>query len=330
MRLSNLFKKVLPGKPAACQNSIRRRKLVPELEALEDRQLLSSYSVGAGPNVWGKALHIWGDIQYGASSQATDDIVAITDNGTGSPGNITFTLNGVTTTIGDYISCIKVETGGGKDNVTYTLTGDLQRNVQRAVWVDLGRGDDNFHAYAHHDLLGRDIFTRLDYAPTLLDIEVAGGKGRDTLTMSAYGNTGIKIHRNAMLNVLLDGGKGDHDLVTTNVIGELDGYLGLGLSGGKGNDTVTASLTLQAGSIGKVDAPVKLNNGSPSADTVMLEAMLQNLPQYNPHGAYVAGRSGDDDLSFRIYNYGTAHINAEIVGGTGHDSMHCTSNVRKF
>lgn len=327
MRLSNLFKKALFGEPASYRNSGRPRRFVPELEALEDRQLLSGYSVH------GEVLRITG-------SNAADT-VAITDNGTGSAGDIRFSLNGSTTTISDYISLIKVDTGGGNDTVTYTLTGDL--NLQafgsgRHVWVDLGTGDDTFWGQAHHDLLSSDRDYGHFVAETLLDISVAGCKGKDTLSMSAYGNTGIKIHRNAMLNVLLDGGKGDHDLVTTNIIGELDGYVGLGLAGGPGNDKpvpghpgsggVYASLTLQAGSTGIVDAPY-VDDFNLDHDTGFIQNPFHDDEWQYAHGAYVAGRSGDDDLTFRIYNYGTAHINAEIVGGTGHDSLHYTSNVRK-
>ena len=76
----------------------------------------------------------------------------------------------------------------------------------------------------------------------------SGGSGADTVSATVGG-----VAQGATAVIGLDGGSGD-DTVSADAQGEYDGYLALALSGGIGNDTVTGSVDVAAGSTGTVIA----------------------------------------------------------------------------
>jgi len=95
--------------------------------------------------------------------------------------------------------------------------------------------------------------------------------------------------------VEVSGGRGN-DTITADYAVEVDGQFRFRLDGGDGNDTVTANLALAAGSTGTVEALVK-------------------------------GNEGDDRLTLNVTG-AAASLSAKLDGDAGFDRCASTPNVQ--
>lgn len=116
------------------------------------------------------------------------------------------------------------------------------------------------------------------------------GDGDDTATVRA---SGVRLGADAELKV--SGGRGN-DAITADYAVEVDGRFKFELVGNEGNDTITGNLALAAGSTGAVEARVQ-------------------------------GNDGDDRLTLNVT--GTAgSLDARLSGNDGFDRFAATANVQ--
>jgi hypothetical protein len=116
------------------------------------------------------------------------------------------------------------------------------------------------------------------------------GEGADVARLQA---SGVRLGADAEVEV--SGGRGN-DTITADYAVEADGRFRFRLDGGDGDDTVTANLALAAGSTGAVEALVK-------------------------------GNEGDDRLTLNVTG-AAASLNARLDGDAGFDRCASTTNVQ--
>src|SRR5207237_4511079 len=111
----------------------------------------------------------------------------------------------------------------------------------------------------------------------------------------AINSNGMLMDGASYLEVGGHGGSGN-DRIFFNYDGELDGLIDMTLDGESGNDHIEAAMNLRAGSTGLVGRLHLASNFDPMAK--------------------VDGGSGDDSLSFKIFDHsnGQADINPVIRG----------------
>jgi hypothetical protein len=235
----------------------------PALELLEARDCPA-----VSLNVFGSTLVVTGD--------DANNTVTITDDGN---GNVTATGDGRTVNAGG-INQIVVDTRCGNDTFRYTLTGALEGD--RSLSVKLGRGTDNGTIDAQAGVARGTFAVNLD-----------GEDDADTLSATLG-----SIAAGARADVRVEG-DGGNDTINVAFSGELDGELRLRADGDDGDDTITGTVALAAGSTGRLDAEVRGGNGN---DRLTLN---------------VTGDTGALD-SFE----------ARIDGGDGTDTFTATANVR--
>jgi hypothetical protein len=172
--------------------------------------------------------------------QRANDI-EITDDGT---------VSGLTVTAGDtvyhpvqQITQVVVDAKGGKDTVSYDLTGDYV-GTMRTVQVFLGNGADTFTADLGHNIDAASIFA----------LRVVGGNGQDSITVTGSGSVA------GSLNVSLEGGNGK-DTLSFDFNGDVTGTLRATADGGNGSDTVSYNVTAPDTSTGSVFVQVLGGNG---------------------------------------------------------------------
>src|SRR5262245_878237 len=206
------------------------KSFVPRVESLEGRCLPACHvSESAG------VLLIQGTNRANA--------IQITDDGGVSPGSVQVTCGGVTTNSVAAIGQIRVLAHGGKDVVTYSLTGNLAPRLHRGLHVDLGDGRDTFQAF-----LGAGVQPRGN-----LNLEADGGTGIDTIRINA---AGVNIDPGATLRVFLVGGE-DADRVSLTYQGKVAGQFLFRAEGNGGTDRLTGDVTLLAGSTGLAKTEVR-------------------------------------------------------------------------
>lgn len=208
-------------------------RFVPRVEGLEDRRALSCM-VSFNPAT--SILQVTGN--------GDPDTVLITDNGTSGVDNVRVSCSvpGGGTSLfvpGGVVREIRVNSGGGLDNVTYNLTSNLL--ASRTVKTELGDGNDWFTAN-----LGGNLQSGVNYL-----VDVKGGNGNDRIRV--YADYDVDVGWGATLRTELRGEDGE-DNIATYYRGELDGLLDLFTSGGDDDDTVASYVTLDAGSTGTVGA----------------------------------------------------------------------------
>ena len=213
-------------------------KYVPQLEALEDRQLLAS-----SVTVNGSILTITGD--------NGNNWALIYDDGTGGPGNLTGYVDGwnLSNWTGNAaITHVYLNMLGGSDYINYVLTNDTFSTMQ--LRGDLGSSDDYFAAYlVRGSLLGGAFY----------DFAVDGSYGNDRMGM--YANSGsLNVGLGATLNFMLLGSSGNDHLLM-NYSGILDGTVNYYANGGSGNDAIGGIFDVQ-------DDPVNLFPGQINARMV--------------------------------------------------------------
>ncbi len=317
-----------------------RARFVPRAEALEERTVLScttSFNPATG------ALVITG------TNQA--DHIRIVDTGSPSAagavqvfceGILKFSSPAVGLGIKS-VSSVKVDTLAGNDTVDYQLTGNLLF-AQRAVSVDLGRGNDRF---------GADLHGSLGFAGKL-DFKVQGGEGRDLLAARSTGdvfgpffalpasslqftmnggddrdvlavNLSGTVHSGARLGVDLQGGRdGDAMSIGANMDVQSNGLLDLAMRGQLGDDREALNYT------GQVKGTLRTQqDGGPGDD--LLSTFISLAP--GSTGTVQARQQGgpDRDRMTMIVRKQAAFdpvtIDARADGGPGFDVLHKTANV---
>jgi hypothetical protein len=195
----------------------------PHLELLEDR-CLPAVGISIQP---GNVLKIVGSNR--------NDHIQIFDNGTSSVNNVIVAADRTEFIPGVAVSNVVVRTRGGNDNVVYTQTGSLGRNIARLVNVFLGSGTDRFHAQLPGGLV----------TGSTLSIDVHGGSGSDDESIGGGGD----IAAGATLSVILDGGNAA-SRITTNYQAQIKGTMVVFAAGGPGDDALHGTYTLNSGSTG--------------------------------------------------------------------------------
>jgi Ca2+-binding RTX toxin-like protein len=209
----------------------------PQIEALEDRSLLSV-------SVVGNVLTITGTQR--------NDVIALTLN---VDLSAQLNINGAVTnidaaTIIDFVSQpnpqININALGGNDSVRLTLAEGLQFNgLNLAVNVNLGNGNDQFMAIANN--VDLDLGTNFR-------LTVNGGRGNDTLIAQA---NNMNVLNNSTATLIFNGEQGN-DVLRADTSGIVQGgsTLNYRANGGDGSDFVIGVHRLNADSNGTVNAAV--------------------------------------------------------------------------
>jgi hypothetical protein len=266
------------------------------LEALEDRQV---------PTVTVTPINI---IHQNAPATTTLSIAGDANNNT---INITSNGRGGITVVGDGrvsaftgIDEIAVGTFGGADTVTFNQAAVQISRLGLSVSLD----DSGLFAQGFNDRFTANVAGAIGdgvagSGPTArrLSIFVDGGGGNDRL---AFNGLGLNVAARADLSVDLRG-RGGVDTLSVIESGVLNGIFHMRAEGDDNADTVTARVTMAAGSTG-------------------------TLTGFGGQAARVAGNNGADVLDFRVFKNSTGGVvNAQIDAGLDGDpdSATHTSNV---
>jgi hypothetical protein len=287
----------------ARQSLRQQNRVVPRVEALEERQVLSC-TVGVNNGV----MTIQGD----------DGVNTVTINQK-VLGTVSVQADNLTTSASG-IKEIRINTRGGKDTVNYNLNPVLprlpwvrtdQKGTQK-VNVYLGTGDDKFQTSMcpQHLMSGAS-----------LSFDVNGSVGDDDLLMDMAPHD-IAVDKGASLSVKLDGNYG-RDRVTAKYKGELDGNLSIVTLGGPGKgwfigldgyDTVVADLLLTTGSNHHSDglATVRAEGGY-SNDNLTLTTRKESSLDAAAVSATADGGPGDVDVLTRTINVSQTSCELDFV-----------------
>jgi hypothetical protein len=198
------------------------RRFLPEIQALEDRQLLSVSSTFVGG-----VLRLTGDSR-------ADTIIA-THHGNGlvdvnATGLFPFSKGGVKKLI--------IDTQGGRDTVRVTQRGNLTRDFN--LDVKLGNDSDNVIVNLQGDIL----------AGKTMNVRVQGGEESDLITVDA--SLDVDVQAGASLLVNMNTNDGKTDKMAFAYRGEMDGTLDIDMFGNSGRNTLSAVIGLDAVSSGQV------------------------------------------------------------------------------
>ncbi|MFO0964124.1 MAG: hypothetical protein U0793_00870 [Gemmataceae bacterium] len=253
----------------------KRSTFSPRLEALEDRLVpaitfhADAQSVTVDGDYWGNDTLV---------------VRAMAD------GSHTVTDTAGTTITAPAGKSLRVYTHNGDDVVLYRA-GDLN-GVTSAVFIDLGQGNNNFSAAFGGDLRnGANVFLAVQAwegadVMNVYGTEFAPNRNGDHVADGSTINTGgLLIDSTSHLNVAMFGG-GGADIMHFAYDGELDGHLGLEMSGDAGDDFVGASLTVRERSTGQIG----------------------NFEDGRSGSALVEGGAGSDTLAFHIDDHSDHHV----------------------
>jgi hypothetical protein len=227
------------------------KRFRPQLEALEDRQLLATKVTFDFTNT---IMYLRGDNK--------PNNVQIIDDGTGGFGNITGFADNQSfdeLTAGRRIRNIVIDLGKGNDSVIYRVLPTAPGNVvtgNMALTARLGIGNDIF-AFAI------DGVTMIG---AIYDFQVFGGAGNDIITGSAVNTT---LLGSAQLGFNVQGDAGT-DTIRAVHSGFLDfrTVLTLQLSGGRHNDDISIDSLISPFSLGRANYRVNGDEGSDKLDLV--------------------------------------------------------------
>ncbi|GIW87071.1 MAG: hypothetical protein KatS3mg108_1395 [Isosphaeraceae bacterium] len=292
----------------------RRFAAKPGIEGLESRRLLSV----ARPQVRIQEIRAADGIRLVIQGSQRADVIRIEDNGTAEAGNVTVRLgNGKTYVAKRAISTIAVQTLGGRDQVSYALTGYL--GSRRGMTVELGAGPDRFEA-----TIDRAIDT-----PDALAIMVYGDGGNDHLSVD---HTGV-VRRGTFFPYLQ--GNDGNDVIRYTGSGEINSgaIVAPGLPGDAGNDTITASYT---GVIGGAYLYNLTIDGGAGNDNLSNRIHVRagswgKIGTDEKTPALVQGGDGDDHIDYVITYEPSAsvfEVHAALIGGSGRDTVQHSSNVQ--
>jgi hypothetical protein len=212
------------------QSSAERPGFVPRLETLEGR-CVPAVVVGESNGV----LTIQGD--------ARRNTVAITDDGGTANGSVRVAWEGREFVSANPVNTIRLRSRGGRDQVSYTLTGPLQQRRLHLVDLDLGSGNDVLNVTLNAGVQAR----------AFLDLRLDGDVGNDRITVNAVAS--VAVEAEGKLRWIITGGD-QNDRITTDFVGTVQGELLTRSEGNPGQDQVFAEFFTQPGSTGTLGAAV--------------------------------------------------------------------------
>jgi len=176
---------------------------------------------------------------------------------------------------------ISILSGSGADSGTFILGGPVGPNGRLYYRQDLGAGADLFDGQ-----VSLPFFNIA--AGGEVHVDVFGNAGNDVLRLSRNGSAGGPTTVNAgLMEVTLNGGS-EADVIQVDLAGGgflLDGTLRIREDGGSGNDNLSASVDVQAGST------------TPNLDVVLFggpgsDQMATTINNNGPNGAGSYGPAG--------------------------------------
>lgn len=281
----------------------------PCLEALEARRLLSA-------QVRIQEVNVKGVTELLVTGTNRADVINITDNGTGTAGNVTVTQpDGSSYTSTGAIGLIEVLGKGGNDQVTYTLSGNLV--APQNLMIDLGSGDDQFTA---------NINGAIDN-PNGLGLQVYGDGGNNQLTVN---QTGPVVEGN--FAPMLKGGNGQNTL-TYNGTGAIGAgtVVSPGLSAGGGNTTIDATYSglIDGTYIYNLAADAQAGRTNINENVNVAPGSTGSVGSSASVPAVVRTGNGSAQVTFavRVPTGTPAKVYAYVSAGRGRDVIQHTANV---
>jgi hypothetical protein len=212
--------------------SYRRQcgRFAPHLESLEDRLVPAPHLIALGVTV----------VQFGSfvqiSGASTKDTITILDNGTDNDGAVQVTFSpqktGATSPFSSHgkVTLISINTKGGNDTVSYTLTQAGAGTAMRTINCNLGSGKDSFTGKLTD---GLDSGARWD-------VTVHGGSGKDTERFDCTGWLGGGSNLSVNLS-----GDGDRDTIKADWSVRLPSQANVVFKadGGSGKDNIDCNFT---------------------------------------------------------------------------------------
>ncbi len=311
--------------PAATRLHTRSFLLGARLESLEPRCLLNSKMAAITIQESPSTLTP-GTTELLITGTKNNDQISISDNGTGTAGNIFVSYSGGK----DYMSTgavteIGVKTGTGKDQVTYELDGNLQTPNQELVLVGSGakRGGGSVQ-------LTVNIVGKILGGSSLAVIEEPDPKKLTTMTVNDSGEVdgAFTVGVTSLGTPKVKPGPINYSFQSTATIGST-GTLDLGLVGGSHNDIGT--LTYSGTNDGEIDVTELGNGGNDqlSADIFMVPGSTGTVGAANDES--VVKGSAKSHLSFTIVQgtdtTTTTNVFAEVLGASKKDTVVHTGNV---
>jgi hypothetical protein len=281
-----------------------RRRIIPRVEALEDRCVLTScnFIVSGGTLT----------IQSPVTPTPVNETITLFDNGGAGANNLTaFCVQPFFPNVP--ISRVVVNTRTGNNRVQYNLIGDLV--APRRVDVNFGNGNDRFLGVIRRNLLnGGNLSLNVNGGPgsdrleavligslapgAAMQLNFNGGGGNNVENVFFASFVNIAAGASLGLNLV---GSGSSDRIFSQYQGQLNGTLQVNESGGGGPNTLFSDIEMAPGSTG----------------TVLPSALI--------------GGPARDRLTFTVHNPGTAQSNSnQINGNGGGDDCFRTSNVTVF
>lgn len=237
----------------------------PQIEALEDRSLLSSSSM---PSVVlnGSTLTITGTQRNDAISLAVNADLSAQLNINGSVTNLD--AQAIVDFVTQPNAQIVINALGGNDSVRLFLAPGLNLpGISLAITVNLGSGHDYFLAEANGVTL----------SGTNLTVRANGGSGNDVLLARAIG---LNLFNDGAVATLLLNGDHGNDIIRADTSGMVDfgTTLNYRANGGDGHDFVIGVHRFDMGSTGTVNAAVVGGRGRDNlALWLMRSTMDENL-----------------------------------------------------
>jgi hypothetical protein len=331
------------------RNLTARLRFRPRFEQLENRLTPALGVSAAGPALNVQAL--------GAQVNKNHTVIILDDG----RGDITVTADGVTQNFTG-IHSITVNGGNKKDNVAYTLTGDLRGN--ESLSVNLKQGSDTFTGIIAGNILGQAAKGGFSVSGSLA-MQVDGGPGRDTITLTGTSD----VQENGTLTFGARSGPGTapgaagpgKDAINVNFFtGTIAGLVDLDLGAGQGGldapvtavtilDNVATTGMLRANLLGSTGSLGRINdnftysgqlkgtldvteNGSAGNDSLNINVNLAagSIPIVQ---AAENGFGGNDKLALNVTNKPLSpgagqlrlSIQGKLDGGAGFDTA--TTNL---
>jgi hypothetical protein len=236
----------------------QRGRFTPRLESLEDRLVPALHLTALGVSV----------MQFGTLVQitgaSTKDMITILDNGTDNDGAVQVTFSpkktGATSPFFSHgkVTLIAINTKGGNDTVSYTLSQAGADTASRSIHCELGSGKDSFAGKIADGLAGGARW----------EVSVHGGSGKDSerfdcagrleggsnLSVSLFGDSdrdtikadwSVRLPSQANVVFKADGGSGKDNIDCNFIFGpiatEFGGRFSADVFGGSSKDTLHLS-----------------------------------------------------------------------------------------
>jgi hypothetical protein len=228
------------------------------------------------------------------TGNSANDLVILRDNGAGgiagfATGAGVFNFSGIRT--------IKVNTGGGDDQVYYNLVRNLLPGQQRLVDVRTEAGNDSFSASLYNPANGIGSDLRASSGLTIVGL---GGDGNDSMRIDA--GRDVDVAHGASLKMMLFGDAGN-DFLSAQYRGENDGAVSIReLDGGRGNDLIRGTYFADPGSTGIAVAAAHGGAGDDFMSLSLFGPIV--VPSLLDGGSHVNG-----DVGFATPNVTVINVN---------------------